>query len=116
LLDVAITADRIVTEKEAEKKLTYKTLRIEVQLMWNMKCMIIKVIIGATRTVTKSLKKNLEDLIRKHSIRSLQNTAILGTSHIMWKVLQSESWRLCPMAQASSDHRWFKRSTKGKNL
>jgi hypothetical protein len=27
----------------------------------------------------------------KHSIDSLQMTAILGTSHITWKVLQSET-------------------------
>ena len=29
--------------------------------------------------------------ISKHSIDSLQKTAILGTSHIIWKVLQCEA-------------------------
>jgi hypothetical protein len=55
------------------------------------KCTIIPVIIGATEIVTKSLKKKLEAVPRKHSIDSLQKTAILGTSHIIRKVLQCEA-------------------------
>ena len=47
------------------------------------------IIIGATGIVTRSLKKNLEAVPGKHSIDSLQKIAILGTSHIIWKVLQS---------------------------
>jgi hypothetical protein len=39
--------------------------------------MIIPVVIGATEIVTKGLKKNLETLPGKHSIDSLQKTAIL---------------------------------------
>jgi hypothetical protein len=49
--------------------------------MWNMKCMVILVIIGNTGIVTKVLKKNLEAIPGKHSIDSLQKTAVLGTSH-----------------------------------
>jgi hypothetical protein len=53
--------------------------------------MIIPVIIGATGIVTKGLKKNLEAIPVKHLIDSLQKTAILGTSHIIWKVLEPET-------------------------
>jgi hypothetical protein len=49
--------------------------------MWNLKCTIIPVIIGATGIVTRSLRKNLETVPGKHLIDSLQKTAILGTSH-----------------------------------
>ena len=52
-------------QKEAEKKLKYKSLCIEIQRMWNLKCMIVPVIIGATGIVTRSLKKNLETILRK---------------------------------------------------
>ena len=52
---------------------------------------IIIIIIGAIGIVTRSLKKNLETIPGKHSIDSLQKTAILGTSHIIRKVLQSEA-------------------------
>ena len=86
--DVEMPADRNVVQKEAEKKLKYKSLCIKIQRMWNLKYTIIPVIIGATGIVTKSLKKNLEAVPGKHSIDSLQKTAILGPSHIIRKVLQ----------------------------
>ena len=91
LIDVAIPADRNVVQKEAEKKLKYKSLYIEIKRMWNLKCTIILVINGATAIVTRSLRKNLEAVPGKHSTDSLQKTAILGTSHIMRKVLQCET-------------------------
>jgi len=79
---VAIPADRKITHKEAEKKLKYKSLCIEVRRMWNMngKCMIILVITGATGIVTESLKKNFETIPgKRYSIDSIQKTAALGT-------------------------------------
>jgi hypothetical protein len=62
LIDVAIPSDKNVIQKEAEKKLKYKNLSIEIQRMWNMKCFVISVIIGATGTVSKSLQKYLETI------------------------------------------------------
>jgi hypothetical protein len=59
LIDVAIPADRNVVQNEAEK-LKYKSLCTEIQRMWNLKCMIVPVIIGATGVVKRSLRKNLE--------------------------------------------------------
>ena len=91
LIDVAIPADRNAVQKEAEKKLKYKSLCIEIQRMWSLKFTIIPVIIGANGIVTRSLKKNLEAVPGKLSIDSLQKTAILGTSHIIRKVLQCEA-------------------------
>jgi hypothetical protein len=77
--------------------------------MWNLKFTIIPVIIGATGIVTRSLRKNLEAVPGKHSLDSLQKIAILGTSHIIRKVLQCETWSV-----SGGDHRWFKRSTRKK--
>jgi hypothetical protein len=63
LLDVAIPADRNVMQKEAEKKLKYsfkvkfKSLCIEMQRMWNMKCMIISVVTGAAGIRAKCFEK-----------------------------------------------------------
>ena len=39
---------------------------------------------------SKGLRKNLEAVPGKHSIDSLQKTAVIGTSHIIRKVLQCE--------------------------
>ena len=89
----------------------YKSLCIEIQRMWNLKCTIVQVVIGATGIVTRSLKKNLETIPGNHSIDSLQKTTTLGTSHIIRKVLQCEAWSL-----SGADHRWFKRSTRKKCL
>jgi len=82
LIDVAIPADRNVVQKEAENKLKYKSLCIEIQRMWNLKCTFIPVIIGATGIVTRSLWKNLEAVPGRHSVDSLQKTAILRTWNI----------------------------------
>jgi hypothetical protein len=91
LIDVAIPTDKNVIQKEAGKKLRYKNLSIEIQRMWNMKWFVIPVIIGATGIVSKSFQKYLETIPGQHSIDSLQKTAILGTSHIIRKVLQAET-------------------------
>jgi hypothetical protein len=56
MIGVAIPSDKNVIQKEAEKKLKYKHLSIEIQRMWNMKCFVIPVIIGATGIVSKSYK------------------------------------------------------------
>jgi cytochrome b subunit of formate dehydrogenase len=51
---VAIPADRNVVQKESERKLKYKSLGTDIQRMWNLKCTIISVIIGATGIVIKA--------------------------------------------------------------
>jgi hypothetical protein len=77
LIDVAIPADRNAVQKEAEKKLKYNSLGIEIQRTWNLQRSITPVIKGANGIVTKSLRKNLYAILGKHSIDSLQQTAIL---------------------------------------
>jgi hypothetical protein len=80
LIDVAIPSDRNIIQKESKKKLKYKNLSVEIQRMWNMRCFVILVIIGATGIVTRGLKIYLETISGKHSIYSLQKkTAVLGT-------------------------------------
>jgi hypothetical protein len=64
-----------VTQKESEKKFKYKNLSIDIQRMWNMKCFVIPVIIGATGIVTRGIKKYLETIPGKHSIESLQKNS-----------------------------------------
>jgi hypothetical protein len=76
-----------VINKQAEKILKYKDLTIEIQLMWNVKTNVTPVIIGATGIISKSLTKYLSNIPGKHEIKELQETAILGTAHILRKVL-----------------------------
>jgi hypothetical protein len=53
--------------------------------------MIIQVITGATRIATKDIKEVLKAIPVKHSIDSLQNTAVPRISHIIRKMLQCET-------------------------
>jgi hypothetical protein len=87
LIDVANPGDRNVIKKEAVKILKYKDLVIEMQRMWNVKTKVTPVIIGATGTISKSLRKYLSSVPGKHDIKELQKTAILGTAHILREVL-----------------------------
>ena len=87
LIDVAISGDRNVTKKEAEKILKYKDLTIELQCMWNAKTKVIPVIIRATGTISKSFRKYVSNIPGKHEVKELLKTAILGTAHMLRKVL-----------------------------
>jgi hypothetical protein len=53
--------------------------------------MIIPLVIGATGIVTRGFRKNFEAIPGRHSIDLLQKTAVLGTSHVIQKVLQPET-------------------------
>jgi hypothetical protein len=44
---------------------------------------MVPVITGATKMVTKELKKNLEAILAKNLVESLHKTAMHGTSHII---------------------------------
>jgi hypothetical protein len=87
LIDVAIPGDKNVIQKEAENILKYKDLTIEIQRMWNVKARVIPAIIGATGTISKSFRQYVSTIPGNHDVWELQKTAILGTAHILRKVL-----------------------------
>jgi hypothetical protein len=55
--------------------------------MCNVKTKVIQVITEATGSLFKSFSKYLNNVPRKHEIKELQKTALLGTVHILRKVL-----------------------------
>jgi len=55
--------------------------------MWNVKTKVIPVIIGTTWTISKSFRKYVGNIPGNHKVKELQKTAIVGTAHIVWKVL-----------------------------
>ena len=87
LINVAISGDRNVIKKEAEKILKYQDLTIETERTWNVKTKVMPVIIGATGTISKSFRKYVSNIPGNHEVKELQKTAILGTVHILRKVL-----------------------------
>jgi hypothetical protein len=48
---------------------------------------VIPVVIGATGTISKSFRKYVSNIPGKNEVKKLQKTAILGTAHIIRKVL-----------------------------
>ena len=87
LIDVAISGDRNVIKKEAEKILKYEDLTIEIQRMWNVKTTVTPVIIGAPSTISKSFREYVSNIPGHNEVRELKKTAILRTAHILRKVL-----------------------------
>jgi len=87
LIDIAISEDSNVIKKEAKKILKYKDLTTEIQRMWNVKTKVIPVITGATGTILKLFRRYVSNIPGKHEVKELQKTAILGTAHILRKVL-----------------------------
>jgi 3-deoxy-D-manno-octulosonic acid (KDO) 8-phosphate synthase len=86
LIGVAISGDRNVIKKEADKIFKYKDLLIEMRHTWSVKGKVIPVITEATGTIS-TLIQYLSNVSGKHEIKRLQKTAILGTAHILYKVL-----------------------------
>jgi hypothetical protein len=85
--DVAISGDRNVIKKEAEI-LKFKDLTIKIQRERKEKTRVIPVIIGATGTISISFRKYVSSIPGNHEVRELEKTAILGTAHILRKVLR----------------------------
>ena len=84
---MALPSDYNIQKKATEKMSKCVDLQIECQRLWNKKVEVIPVIIGATGIVDKNIKKYVGRTPGCHNIYSLQRSAILGTAHILRKVL-----------------------------
>jgi hypothetical protein len=58
--------------------------------MWNVKTRVILVVTEATGTISKSFRKYMSTIPGNHEVKELQKTAILGTAHILRKVLMQK--------------------------
>ena len=55
--------------------------------MLNVKTKLIPAIIGVTGTISESFRRYVINIPGNHEVKELQKTAILGTAHIIRKVL-----------------------------
>ena len=90
IVDFSVPNDRNVEKKEAEKITKYTDLAKEVRKMHKVSTRIIPLIVGALGIVSNSLSQNLKKLKIPDVSRSMQVSAVLGTSIILSKVLKSE--------------------------
>ena len=88
LIDVAIPADVNIVDKEREKILKYVDLRLELQKIWNLRCIkFIPIVIGALGSFTPNLLQNLEVLPGVHKIGPLLKAALLGSAYLLRRSL-----------------------------
>ena len=73
----------------AEKKDKYLDLARELKKQWNMKVTIVPIVIGALGTITKGLLKGLEDFEVGGRVETIQTTALLRTTRILRRVLET---------------------------
>ena len=88
LIDFAIPDDSRVDSKEIEKIEKHQDLVRELKKLWDMKIVVIPVVIGALGTTPKILPKRLKDSGIKTNIGEMQKTVILNTARILRKVLE----------------------------
>ena len=87
IIDIAVSGDHNVKQKELEKKTKYVDLRFEIARLWNKEVSVIPVVVGALGTLTANLKKNLKELGIPNVIPCLQKSALLGTASILRRTL-----------------------------
>ena len=89
IVDFAVRADHRIKLKECEKKDKYLDLARESKKLWNMKVIIIPIVIGVFGTVAKGLLKELEDFEFGGRVETIQTTTLLRTTRILRRVLET---------------------------
>ena len=66
----------------------YQDLAREIQRIWTSRTKVVPVAVGALGSVSKKLTGHLEKLGIKNRTRTMQKSALLGSAHILRKVLE----------------------------
>ena len=79
-MDFNVSADQRVKLKESERKDKYLDLAKKLKKkLWNMRVVVIPILIGALGTVNKGLIHELQDLEIKGRVGTIQITELLRT-------------------------------------
>ena len=69
----------------------YLDLARKLKKLWNMKVVIVPIVIGALGTITKGLLKGLGDLEVGGRVETIQKSALLRTARILTRVLETQT-------------------------
>ena len=72
-----------------EKLSKYKELEIEISRIWGLKIEIVPVVIEALGLLKTGLGKYVEKIPMNINIKELPKISLLGTAHILQKVLST---------------------------
>jgi hypothetical protein len=63
---------------QALNNLMRQWIIIEVRCMWNVKAKVIRIMRGATGTISESLRQYMSNISGKHEIKKLQKNSHIG--------------------------------------
>ena len=105
LWDFDIHTDHLISVRRLD-------LARELKKLWNMKVTIVPILIGAFGTITKELLKCREDLEVGGRVETIQMTALLKTTRILRRVLET----CCqPNSNEKPSANTYVRNSKGVN-
>ena len=88
IIDVAVPGDSRIKIAEQRKIESYQDLKREIKKIWQLKSVtVIPIVIGAQGAVTPQFKTYLKNVHCPFAVSTLQKTALLGSAHILRKVL-----------------------------
>ena len=87
-IDFAMPYDTGVDDKDVEEIEKYLDLARELKKVWNMKVIVVPLVVGALRTPAKELEKRLKTCGIETKITELQKTVLIHTSRILQKVIE----------------------------
>ena len=88
IVDIGVPGDSNILQKETEKCEKHQDLAREIQRIWKSRTKVVPVVVGALGSVSKKLAGHLEQLGIKNRTRTMQKSALLGSAHILRKVLE----------------------------
>ena len=83
LVDIAIPRDPRLSSKVLEKQTPY-TLKIEIEKLWKVKCMIVPIVVGALDSIPVNLTKCLNTIgLQATLVKTTQKTVLLLSVHLI---------------------------------
>lgn len=87
IIDIAVPGDYRVKEKESEKIGKYQDLALELTRLWKTSTKVIPIVIGALGASHKTVDWMALLGVAENKYPLIQQTALLGSAHILRKVL-----------------------------
>ena len=87
-MDIAVPGDSKVLQRQTEKYEKYQDLANEIKRIWKSRKKVVPVVVGALGSESKKLAGHLEQLGIKDRTRTMKKSALLGSAHILRKVLE----------------------------
>ena len=88
-MNFTVSVDHSVKIKENETRDKHLNLAKDLNMLWNMKMMLIPIVIGTLETIPKGLVKGIEKLDIGKRADAIQTTAFLRSARILRRVLET---------------------------